>query len=90
MSDKESFSLKAEGEGKPETEKLFQMLEVKLGQERVVWQEAKSQIRVARTASFVFLSVLIVGILVAGYFVFVRMHERRADKIEQTNELPDR
>lgn len=90
MSDKEPFSLKAEGESKQETEKLFQMLEVKLGQERVVWEQAKSQIRVVRTASFVFLFVLILGAIAAGYFVFVRTQEHRATKGEQTTTLPDR
>ena len=89
MSAKDPFSLKAGGDGKQETEKLFQMLEVKLGQERVAWQKAKSQIRVVRTASFLFLFLLILAALAASYFIFYRAQEYRSNKSEQTA-LPDR
>ena len=89
MSENESFSLKTDSNSKQETEKLFRMLEVKLGQERVVWQQAKSQIRVVRTASFLFLFLLIVGALIAFYFIFMRAQEQRVNRPEQTT-LSDR
>ena len=89
MSEKEFFSPKSGGDGKQETQKLFQMLEVKLGLERVEWQQTKSQIRTFRTVSFFFLFVLIVGALFAGYFIFLRAQEERSIRPQQTT-LPDR
>ena len=86
VSENESFSLKTDSNSKQETEKLFRMLEVKLGEERVAWQKTKSQIRVVRTASFLFLSVLVIGSLVAFYFIFMRVQEQRANKTEQTTQ----
>ena len=83
VGDNESFSPKSGPHGKQETEKLFQMLEVKLGQEREVWQQTKSQVRVVRTASFVFLFLLIIG-AVACYFIFMRVQEHRLNQPEQT------
>ena len=77
MSENQSFSLKSDANSKQETEKLFQMLEVKLGQERVVWQKSKSQLRTVRTASFFFLFLVIVGALVAFYFIFLRAQEQQ-------------
>jgi hypothetical protein len=77
VSDDESFSLKTDTNSKQETEKLFQMLEVKLGGERVAWQKSKSQIRTFRGASFVFLFLLIIGALAASYFMFMRVQEQR-------------
>jgi hypothetical protein len=90
VSENKSFSLKAGTHGKQETEKLFQMLEVKLGQERVVWQKTKSQIRVVRTASYIFLVLLTIGALAAFYFIFVRAQEQRANRPEQETTLSDR
>lgn len=90
VSENKSFSLKSGTHGKQETENLFQMLEVKLGQERVVWQKAKSQIRVVRTASYLFLVLLIVGALAAFYFIFVRAQEQRASRPDQETILSDR
>ena len=85
VSQNESFSLKTDSNSKQETEKLFQMLEVKLGQERVAWQQAKSKMRVVRTASFLFLFLLIVGALIAFYFIFTRAQEQRVNRTEQTS-----
>ena len=84
VSENESFSLKTDSNSKQETEKLFQMLEVKLGQERATWGKAKSQIRVIRTASFVFLFLLIIGALAAFYFIFMRAQEQRSNSTQQT------
>ncbi len=60
------------------------MLEVKLGEERVVWQKTKSQMRVVRTASYVFLVLLLTGALVAFYFIFMRAQEQRLNRAEPT------
>ena len=84
VSDDELFSLKTDTNSKQETEKLFQMLEVKLGEERVVWQKSKSQMRVFRSASFVFLFLLIIGALAAFYFIFMRVQEQRLNGAGQT------
>jgi len=84
VSDDELFSLKTDTNSKQETEKLFQMLEVKLGEERVVWQKSKSQMRVFRSASFVFLFLLIIGALAAFYFIFMRVQEQRLNGALQT------
>ena len=80
VSENESFSLKTDSNSKQETEKLFQMLEVKLGEERVVWQKSKTQIRVVRKASYIFLFLLITGALVAFYFMFLRVQEQRSNR----------
>ena len=80
----ESFSPKSGSNSKQETEKLFQMLEVKLGEERVVWQKSKSQVRVFRAASYVFLVLLITGALAAFFFIFMRAQEQRSKPAEPT------
>lgn len=85
VSPNESFSLKTDSNSKQETEKLFQMLEVKLGQERVAWRQAKSKMRAVRTASFLFLFLLILGALIAFYFIFTRAQEQRVNRPEQTS-----
>jgi hypothetical protein len=81
--------LKCDSLSKQETDKLFQMLDVKLGQERREWQRTKSQIRVVRALSFLFLFVLIIGAIVAFYVAYMRAQEHRTLKTEQTT-LSDR
>jgi hypothetical protein len=78
-----------ETDSKHENEKLFQMLEVKLGQERIAWQRAKSQIRVFRTISFLFLFLLIVGAVAAYFLVFSRPQKPRSTP-QQPTSLSDR
>ena len=60
------------------------MLEVKLGHERRAWQRARSQIRVIRALSFLFLFVLIAGALFAFYMIRARAEEARVNKSQQT------
>lgn len=60
------------------------MLEVKLGQEREVWQKTKSQMRVVRTVSLVFLFLLVIGAVAAFYFIFTRAQEHRLQQPDQT------
>lgn len=76
--------LKSETLSKQETEKLFQMLDIKLDHERRVWQRTRSQIRVIRALSFLFLFVLIVGALFAFYMLRIRAEEARQNKGQQT------
>jgi hypothetical protein len=85
VSDQNPISTNLETDSKHENEKLFQMLEVKLGQERIAWQRAKSQIRVVRTISYLFLFLLIVGALAAYFLVFLRLPERRSTPPEPTS-----
>jgi hypothetical protein len=62
------------GDGKPESpdpEQLVRMLEIELAQKRAVRQRAGSPFRGFRMASFVFLAAVILGALVAFYYVFL-------------------
>jgi hypothetical protein len=81
--------LKSDSLSKQETEKLFQMLEVKLGHERRTWQRAKSQIRIVRAVSFLFLFLLILAAFAAFYVIYYRVQEHRSNKAEPTT-LSDR
>jgi hypothetical protein len=69
--------LKSDSLSKQETDKLFQMLEVKLGQERRAWRRARSQIRLVRVLSFLFLVLLIAGAACAFYFIYNQAQEQR-------------
>jgi hypothetical protein len=79
-------SLKSDSLSKQETQKLFQMLEVKLNQERRTWQRKKSQIRVVRALSFLFLFALIAAVLIVFYMIQSRAQEHRLNKPEQTTQ----
>jgi hypothetical protein len=60
--------------GKPESpdpEQLVRMLEIELAQKRAVRQRAGSPFRGFRLASFVFLFAVIVGVVIAFYYVFL-------------------
>jgi hypothetical protein len=62
------------GDGKPESpdpEQLVRLLEIELAQKRAVRQRAGSPFRGFRMASFVFLAAVILGALVAFYYVFL-------------------
>jgi hypothetical protein len=61
------------GNGKPEPtdpEQLVRMLELELAQQRAARQRAGSPYRSFRLASFIFLFAVIVGALLAFYYVF--------------------
>jgi hypothetical protein len=61
------------GNGKPEPtdpEQLVRMLELELAQQRAARQRAGSPYRTFRLASFIFLFAVIVGALLAFYYVF--------------------
>jgi hypothetical protein len=62
------------GHGKPESpdpDQIIRMLEIELAQKRAVRQRAGSSFRGFRLASFVFLFAVILGVLVAFYYVFL-------------------
>lgn len=70
---------------------LSRLLELELIQKRATWKQAGERYRVVRAAGFVFLFVLIVGCLVGGYFVFMRMNETRPNQPSAaTDSVPDR
>jgi hypothetical protein len=61
------------GNGKPEPtdpEQLVRLLEIELAQKRAARQRAGSPFRGFRMASFVFLFAVILGALLAFYYVF--------------------
>ena len=60
-------------------EKLTRLLELELIQKRATWKQAGERVRSIRTAGFVFLFVLIVACVVAGYFAFTRLNEQRSN-----------
>lgn len=72
-------------DGKPEPtetdpEKLSRLLELELLQKRAEWKNATSRHSKLRTASFLFLFILIVGSLLAFYFLFSRVSEQRPNQ----------
>jgi hypothetical protein len=62
-----------------ETEQLTKLLELELAQKRATWKQAGERARSIRSASFVFLFLLIVACLVGGYFVFMLVDEQRTN-----------
>ena len=70
---------------------LSRLLELELIQKRATWKQAGERYRAVRAAGFAFLFVLIVGCLVGGYFVFMRMNETRPNQPSAvTDSPPDR
>ena len=61
------------GNGKPEPvdpEHLLRMLDVEMIQQRAIWKQAAARRSSLRMVSFLFLFVVILGALLAAYFVF--------------------
>ena len=71
-----------------ETDQLTKLLEIELAQKRVTWKHTSERARSARAAGLVFLFVLIVGCLVAGYFAFMRVNEQRANSAVSSTSRP--
>jgi hypothetical protein len=81
------------GNGKPESpdpDQVIRMLEIELAQKRAVRQRAGSPFRGFRLASFVFLFAVILGVLVAFYYVFLSggLDELRSRKETQPTVSP--
>ena len=62
-----------------ETELLTKLLELELVQKRANWKQAGERARSIRSASFIFLFLLIVACLAGGYFAFMRVNEQRTN-----------
>ncbi|HEX4639429.1 MAG TPA: hypothetical protein VH170_08075 [Chthoniobacterales bacterium] len=62
-----------------DTDQLTKLLELELAQKRATWKQTGERARSIRTAGFVFLALLIIGCVVGGYFVFIRVSEQRAN-----------
>jgi hypothetical protein len=61
------------GNGKPEqtdSDQLMRLVELELAQRRIALQQARSPYRGFRLASFVFLFAVLLGVLLAFYYVF--------------------
>lgn len=61
------------GNGKPEPtdpEQVLRMLDLELARQRIARQQAGSPYRTFRVASFIFLVAVILGALLAFYYVF--------------------
>ena len=72
-----------DGEGKPESNKMdseqaTRLLELELAQKRVEWAEAGARRQKIRTASFLFLALIILGALVAFFLLFTRLTQERS------------
>ena len=65
-------------------EKLTRLLELELIQKRATWKQTGERARSIRTVGLAFLVLLIVGCLVGGYFVFMRVSEQRANPPQPT------
>ncbi len=71
--------------GKPnpnesDPEKLERLFELELVRKRAEWKETGERYRTFRSMGFVFLFLLIAGVLVAAFFVFSRVNEQRANQ----------
>jgi hypothetical protein len=60
-------------------EKLCQLLEAKLNNERAAWQRTRARHRTIRALSFILLFFIIIGAMVAFFIVTSRLAERRAE-----------
>lgn len=72
-----------DGEGKPESNKMdpeqvTRLLELELAQKRAAWAEAGARRQKVRTASFLFLALIVLGALVAFFLLFTRLSQERS------------
>ncbi len=67
-----------DGNGKPESrdidpDQMMKMLEIELAQKRTAWAQTSERYRRLRTASFFFLALVLMGALVAFFFLYTRL-----------------
>jgi hypothetical protein len=62
-----------------ESGKLSRLLELELAQKRLKWKRASARYRTIRSLGFLFLFILIIGTLLAFFFVFSRVNEERTN-----------
>jgi len=72
-----------DGEGKPESnkmdpEQMTRLLELELAQKRAAWAQAGARRQKIRTASFLFLALIVLGALVAFFLLFTRLTQERS------------
>ena len=67
-------------------EQLARLLEIELMQKRAAWKQASERHRVFKSASFLFLFVVIIAAIVGFYLFFSRVSEQR----EQQPDAPVR
>jgi len=65
------------GSTESDPEQINRLLESHLAQKRAEWKRANARYRTIRSASFVFLFLLIMGTVAALFFVFSRLNEER-------------
>jgi len=58
-------------------DELSRLLEIELIQKRAEWQRASARHKSLRSASFLFLFIVVMAALVAFYFIFMRANETR-------------
>lgn len=67
-----------DGNGKPESrdidsDQMMKILEIELAQKRAAWAQTSERYRKLRTASFLFLALVIMGAIFAFFFLFTRL-----------------
>ena len=72
-----------DGEGKPEPtkmdpEQVTRLFELELAQKRAAWAEAGARRQKIRTASFLLLTLIVLGTLAAFFFLFTRLSQERS------------
>ena len=72
-----------DGEGKPESNKMdpeqaTRLLELELAQKRATWAQAGARRQKIRTASFLFLALIILGAVAAFFLLFTRLTQERS------------
>jgi hypothetical protein len=67
------------------SEELSQLLEIELIQKRAEWQRATARNKNFKSASILFLTVVVLAGLVVFYIVFTRPHENRRPATELTS-----
>ena len=73
----------AEENGKPkptesDPEHLARLLELELMQKRMTWKQASERHRALKSASFLFLFIVIIAAVVGFYLIFSRANEQRS------------
>jgi hypothetical protein len=84
-----------EDESKPDQaendpEKLSRLLELELIQKRAAWQRAGARYKTLKTASLLFLAVVILAGLLAFFLIFLRVSERGVHPRQPVQQLPAR
>lgn len=57
----------------PEADQVAKLLEIELAQKKMDWAAARDRYRKIRTASFLFLALIIMGALAAFFLLFSRL-----------------